>query len=79
MLFEGTKAEQIKNDYDRDGYVRLPGFLSPDKLKELLTNLDRYVENVVPGLPNCKTVGDWQGGIAPGPKHRAGDHDDRDR
>ena len=38
MLFEGTKAEQIKNDYDRDGYVRLPGFLNPDELKELLTN-----------------------------------------
>ena len=54
MLFEGAKAEQIKSDYDRDGYVRLSGFLSPDELHQLLTNLDRYVENVVPGLPNTE-------------------------
>ncbi len=54
MLFESTKAEQIKSDYDRDGYVRLPGFLSPDELNKLLTNLNRYIEDVVPGLPNTE-------------------------
>lgn len=54
MLFEGKQAARIKADYDRDGYVRLPGFLSPDELKDLLTNLDRYVKEVVPGLENTE-------------------------
>jgi phytanoyl-CoA hydroxylase len=54
MLFEGNQAARIKADYDRDGYVRLPGFLKPDELKILVANLDRYVEEVVPGLANTE-------------------------
>jgi phytanoyl-CoA hydroxylase len=52
MIFDETEAARIKADYDRDGYVRLPGFLDPDSLKELLQNLDRYIADTVPGLPN---------------------------
>lgn len=52
MIFEENEAAQIKADYDRDGYVRIPGFLDPASLKELLQNLDRFVTEIVPGLPN---------------------------
>jgi phytanoyl-CoA hydroxylase len=52
MIFEETEAAQIKSDYDRDGYVRLPGFLDPTSLNDLLKNLDRYIAEVVPSLPN---------------------------
>lgn len=52
MRFPESQAEQIKSTYDRDGYVRLPGFLNPDQLKDLLANLDRYVSEIAPGLPN---------------------------
>jgi len=51
MIFEENEAAQIKSDYDRDGYVRLPGFLDPASLKDLLKNLDRYITEIVPGLP----------------------------
>jgi len=52
MRFSEPQAKQIKNDYDRDGYVRLPGFLNPDQLEELLSNLGRYVTDIAPSLPN---------------------------
>jgi phytanoyl-CoA hydroxylase len=52
MLFEGNHAARIKADYDRDGYVRLPGFLSSDQLTDLLANLDRYIDQIAPDLPN---------------------------
>lgn len=52
MLFEGKQAARIKADYARDGFVRLPGFLDADQMKDLLSNLDRYVREVAPGLPN---------------------------
>ncbi|MEZ5276520.1 MAG: phytanoyl-CoA dioxygenase family protein [Opitutaceae bacterium] len=51
MLIPNNAAAQIKKDYDRDGYIHLPGFLNADEVRELLANLDRFVREVVPGLP----------------------------
>jgi len=39
-------------DFERDGFVVLPKFLSPDEFDELTTQLDRYVREVVPTLPD---------------------------
>src|SRR6185295_199941 len=43
--------EQYKKDYERDGYVIVRNFLGKDEFNELKNNLDRYVRDVVPGLP----------------------------
>ena len=37
--------------YERDGCVRVRGFFGADKLAEVRRELDRYVREVVPGLP----------------------------
>jgi phytanoyl-CoA hydroxylase len=45
MTFASYKA-----DYDRDGFVIVREFLPPDELADLSTNLDRYIQQVVPTL-----------------------------
>ena len=42
----------LKSRYDRDGFVVVPGFLPPGDLGELTGHLDRYIREVVPGLPD---------------------------
>ena len=38
--------------FDRDGFVVIRGLLPPGELAQLRENLDRYVRDVVPGLPD---------------------------
>ena len=42
---------QLKRDWDRDGYLIIRGFMSPEEAQEVASNIDRYVANVLPGLP----------------------------
>ena len=42
----------LKDEYDSKGFVVIRGFLPPDELKKLKDNLDRYVREVVPTLPD---------------------------
>src|SRR5438876_9767710 len=41
-----------KSLYDRDGFVIVRQFLTPDELAELRARLDRYIRDVVPTLPD---------------------------
>ena len=41
---------ETRQAFDRDGFVYLPGFLSPAELAELRAKLDRYVRETVPGI-----------------------------
>ena len=43
--------ETYQKDFDRDGFVIFRNFLSPQELADLQQNLDRYVDQIVPGLP----------------------------
>ena len=43
--------ETLRPDYDRDGFVVVRRFLPPADLAELTRELDRYVRDVVPTLP----------------------------
>lgn len=38
-------------DFHTDGYVALRGFLQGDELSELLSNVDRFVREIVPTMP----------------------------
>lgn len=42
----------LKSSYDTDGFVVVRGFLPPDELSVLRANLDRYIREVVPVLPD---------------------------
>jgi phytanoyl-CoA hydroxylase len=44
--------QHLKPDYDRDGYVIVRQLLAPHDFAELSQNLDRYVGEIVPGLPD---------------------------
>ena len=43
---------ELMPDYDRDGFVVVRGFLPPAELAELSGELDRYIREVVPALPD---------------------------
>ncbi len=43
---------QQKESYDKHGFVVIPGLLRGDEVAELQQNLDRYVRDVVPYLPD---------------------------
>src|SRR3954454_21269697 len=43
---------RYKAAFDRDGFVIVPQLLAPDEFAELRTNLDRYIREVVPTLPD---------------------------
>ncbi|MBS0206866.1 MAG: phytanoyl-CoA dioxygenase family protein [Planctomycetes bacterium] len=42
----------LKKNYDDDGFVVIRGFLPIDELEQLQSNLDRYIRDVVPQLPD---------------------------
>ena len=43
--------DQLKSQYDRDGYVVVRQLLTPNEFAELKRNVDRYIRDVVPNVP----------------------------
>ena len=43
---------QYKESYDRDGFVVVRNFLSPEEYEPLFAALDRYIREVVPSIPD---------------------------
>jgi len=43
--------DELKAAFDRDGFVIVREFLPAEELSRLTGELDRYIQNVVPGLP----------------------------
>lgn len=46
-------SEAISDTFRRDGFAVIRGFLDPGALAELQGHLDRYIREVVPGLPDA--------------------------
>ncbi|HEY7422861.1 MAG TPA: phytanoyl-CoA dioxygenase family protein, partial [Gemmataceae bacterium] len=46
--------EKYRSDFDRDGFVIVRQLLTPGELDELRSNLDRYIREVVPALPDSE-------------------------
>ena len=44
-------SSRLKEDFDRDGYVIIEGFLRPAEAAEVNAQVDRYIAEVLPGLP----------------------------
>jgi phytanoyl-CoA hydroxylase len=47
------KYEQYKSAFDRDGFVIVRQLLSADEFADLKANLDRYIREIVPTLPDA--------------------------
>lgn len=45
--------EQYREAFERDGMVVVPAFLDPDALAELQSELERYIREVIPTLPEA--------------------------
>lgn len=43
--------QSIKDDFQRDGYVLVPGFLNVEEVNDIRQNFNRLIENVVPAMP----------------------------
>jgi phytanoyl-CoA hydroxylase len=46
-----TDFAAAKRDFDRDGFVILRGFLSPEEFREFDDNMQRYIREVMPKVP----------------------------
>ena len=44
---------EYKPPFDREGFVVVRQFLPPDQLQVLIANLDRYIRDIVPNLPDA--------------------------
>lgn len=42
----------IKKEFQNDGYVFLPGFLSEDEVEKIRKNINRVVDEIVPTMPS---------------------------
>lgn len=53
MTRDRIQQEQasLRHDFDRDGYLSVPGFFDADEVAELNANTARYIREVVPGMP----------------------------
>ena len=52
MMDWRDNATQIKHDFDRDGYFILRSYLSAEETAVVAGNVERYVSEVLPGLPS---------------------------
>lgn len=43
--------EEYKDSFDRDGYVFIPGFFSPERIAEINSRLTQFIRDAVPGMP----------------------------
>lgn len=46
-----TASDQLKQCFDRDGYVVIPSFINPLQTERIQNRMDEYIREVVPYLP----------------------------
>ncbi len=44
--------QEIKKDYDRDGYAFIPGFLSIDEINKIKEKVASFIKETVPSMPS---------------------------
>lgn len=49
-MTESMSNPELKRDFENDGFVFLPQFVSGEALVDLLANLDRFINDIVPQL-----------------------------
>jgi phytanoyl-CoA hydroxylase len=50
-MAQSYDLQQLKKEFDRDGYIVIRGFLPPDELAEFNRQLNRYITERVPHIP----------------------------
>lgn len=44
--------EKLKEDFDRDGYVFIPGFLDENEIADIRARFEKFIETKVPEMPS---------------------------
>jgi phytanoyl-CoA hydroxylase len=44
--------KELKQDFDRDGYVWIPGFLNMQEVEQINIALEKFIKEVVPTMPS---------------------------
>jgi phytanoyl-CoA hydroxylase len=45
------ESMDVKSGFDQDGFAFLPGFLSSEEIREINQTLEKFINEVVPGMP----------------------------
>jgi len=45
-------AKSLKESFEQDGYIFIPGFLSQEEVQQINNRLQNFIENVVPTMPS---------------------------
>jgi phytanoyl-CoA hydroxylase len=48
---DSDKLKELKSNFERDGYVFLPGFFNAEQIAEINLKLQEFIKDVVPGMP----------------------------
>jgi phytanoyl-CoA hydroxylase len=47
---EQKYLQSLKSSFDKDGYIYIPGFLSPDEVQALNENVQRFIKESIPAM-----------------------------
>lgn len=53
-----SRRGTLNEEFERDGFVSLPGFFDPGEVETLRENLDRFIRDIVPTLPDSEVYYD---------------------
>lgn len=53
-----AQTDTLSRDFERDGYVSIPGFFDADQISRLQENKERFVREVVPTMPETEVYYD---------------------
>lgn len=48
--------QSLKSHFHRDGFIFIPQFFNEEEHHSLIKNIERYIENIAPKLPNDKVL-----------------------
>ena len=52
------RSDRLRHEFDRDGYVSIPGFFNSDEVAELYENKERFIRDVIPTMPQSEVYYD---------------------
>lgn len=50
--------DQLHEEFDQDGYVSIPGFFDADEIAAIRENKERFIRDIVPGMPETEVYYD---------------------
>lgn len=52
-----SEAGTLSREFERDGFVSIPGFFDAEEVAQLQANKERFIREVVPTMPETEAAG----------------------